>query len=228
MNTLNKIILTTAIQGLVWTAILFSYGIGIFAMAFPAQMASFYDTAGDSKLGAMYHGRVYDRKPSTQNLYYAFSKNVEAKNTKGIIKYGKIWFEKTDEWVRDDITDEVDEVLIASAQGNTVALGLVGNTDDYLRRGYIRALLARKQNTKAEKLLLDVIDTSAPDFVLNLARPSYALFEFPANYSNIEVLKTKWLAYYNAFIDEVTPDANPKAQFFKEHAMEMFNGAFND
>ena len=146
MTTLNKIILRTAVEGLVWTVIAFCYGLGIFAMCFPGSMAQFYDLAGNTKLSAMYYGRVYDRSSTNQNLFFALSKSIEAHNNNATIKYGNIWFfGSIDDSARNLLTSDVDDYLTEGlSQDSKEYKALTAyNTDFRLRRGYIVALMEK-------------------------------------------------------------------------------------
>ena len=141
MNQLNKIILKTAIEGLVWTAIGFSFGLGVFAMSFPGEMAKFYDTVGNRYLSSMYYGRVYDRDQTEGNLYYALSKAILAENDKNTIKYGAEFFKEGVD--RTAFTTAIDNKLFASSSPFKDDFREIYTTDGWLRDGYIRALTRR-------------------------------------------------------------------------------------
>jgi len=146
---MNKIILRTAIEGLVWTVVAFCYGMGIFSMCFPGTMAQFYDSVGNKDLSALYYGRIYDRTNTNENLYYALSKNILAHNDSSVVKYGDKWFAlETD--TRDKLASQIDAYLINSAVNDAEIQALeMYNTDFVLRRGYIVALINKGQKDKA-------------------------------------------------------------------------------
>jgi len=85
---MNKIVLLTTAKTCAVVIFCAIYGLGLFAFAFPAKMGDTFDAMGAKGLGAQYYGVVADRKPTTENLFYAFVKSVEAKNNKLIKKYG--------------------------------------------------------------------------------------------------------------------------------------------
>lgn len=240
VTVMNRIILTTAVQGLLWTAVAFCYGMGIFAMAFPGQMAKFYDTVGDRTLSALYYGRVYERNKTPENLYNALEKNILANKTGAIIKYGKIWFDGTD---RDDVINQVDKYLIERTDANypagiSVALdnmrafvmGRACNTDDRLRTGYIRALLSTNKTADfAEARRVFLWATDPVD--INLQRPSYAILEFGDKITT--ELKNAFTTYFVEFEDLFeqqegslqTPN-HYKPKYFVDNAMELFDAQY--
>jgi len=241
MRTLNKIILKTAVEGLVCTIIAFCYGMGVFAMAFPGQMAIFYDRVGDRTLAAMYHSRVYDRHGAPNQLYAALVKNILADNTCQTIKYGNKFFAPEFTTEREAIITAADAQLIeqATAQFPTAAASrelLIAkscNMDDFLRSGYIAALLKVGCRDTAAQILRDAIAT------LDLNRPCYAIFKFSvtdARHANDD-LAVLWFYYYyemekerNRKNDAGTLTANEEIKFvyFFNHAGEWFHDHFEE
>ena len=92
MNQLNKIILKTAIDGLVATIVVFCYGWGIFSAAFPNVMANFYDTVGNQRLSAMYYERSFQRTGDHQTLFLVLFYNIQLNNTDKVIQYGHVFY----------------------------------------------------------------------------------------------------------------------------------------
>ena len=149
MNALNKIILKTAVTGLVWTAVVFCYGLGIFAMSFPGMMASFYDTVGDKRLSTMYHERVYKRNPTPSNLYTILDKSIILKDHGRVIKYFDKFYDLPDYEARVVKIREYKEKR-ALKDGLTETLWeLACNEDNRLRFSYIDALIAKKRIPEA-------------------------------------------------------------------------------
>ena len=226
MTTLNKIILRTAVEGLVWTIVVFSYGLGIFAMSFPGVMANFYDTVGNRRLSAVYHSRVYQRNPSPENLFFAFSRNMDIRNDGRVIRYGIKFFDELDANERDRIVTDVDAHLVTRAGYNTLAIQTATNTEDRLRRGFIRALLNRGYDTRARSAFVSATA------VVNLERPSLAIMEFPRNVDS--VMRNHFLSYFNRFslafyhANDLSPATILRAQFFIDHAMLFFNYRFGE
>lgn len=223
VNALNKIILQTAVGGLVWTAVVFCYGMGIFAMIFPGTMASFYDTVGNKTLSAMYHGRVYQRDPADNTkLYTALEKAIAAKDDTKIIKYGTKFF-ALDAAVRNDLLDQVDTHLRLRAGADQLKLGRGCNEDDRLRCRYIQALL--KRNKDGDKTSADAILHEAISRPINLMRPSYAILEFDIITDD---QRTQFEKYYNDFVDEYNATTTPPviAQYFVLYGKKWFNEAF--
>lgn len=141
MSALNKIIFKTAVAGLVWTAAVFCYGLGIFAMCFPGAMASFYDTVGDKRLSAMYHERVYERNPTPDNLYMILNKSISFNDSNRIIKYFDKFYARKDYATRVAQIRE-DREKRATADGHTGTMWeLASNEDSRLRLAYINAFI---------------------------------------------------------------------------------------
>jgi tetratricopeptide (TPR) repeat protein len=217
--------------------VIFSYGLGFFAKAFPEQMAAFYDTVGNPQMAAMYHGRVYDKHKSPENLYYALSKSIDAQNNRAIIKYGDMWFASGYHYNRDRVTKSVDDYLmqtvVAQFNGDELAyvVGTVCNEDDRLRRKYIRALLETGSQENYEKAVNVFMAALIVD---NLQSPSYAILEFSADPTLDGVFETYYinfsLRFYDVYSAENT-DSSPlefyKPATFVEFAMDWFNDARN-
>jgi len=167
VSALNKIILKTAVAGLVWTAVVFCYGLGIFAMSFPGAMARFYDTVGDKPLGAMYHERVYKRNPTPENLYTTLDKFIQIKNHDKVIKYSEKMFKHKD---YDRTVNNINKFVRDHSKDVPFALELACNADNYLRCSYIEALLAKGRKPEANQVFEKAIST------IDVSRPSYAYF----------------------------------------------------
>ena len=159
MTAINKIIVRTAIDGLIGAVVVFCYGLGIFSMCFPGVMADFYDEVGNTKLSAMYYGRVYERTSTNENLYYALSKNILAHSDSAVIKYGNKWF-ALDPDIQTKLTSQVDVYLtkdLVDGSAEKTALEIF-NTDFVLRRGYVVALINKGEKGKAT----DFLDNHCP------------------------------------------------------------------
>jgi hypothetical protein len=208
MNTLNKIMLQTAVSGLIWTAVVFCYGVGIFAVVFPGAMADFYDSVGNKNLSAKYYEQVFKNNPSDKNLYNALSKFITSGNDKKIIKYGGKFF-AAESGVRTAVLDKVDEYLRSYAGNDTTALMHGCNEDNRLRCAYIRAILKRGgpgDFDKAKEIFSTAVDT------VDFYRPSYAVLEF-GRYIDGDI-ESKFREYYADFsaqyeeVDTVIPAAS--------------------
>ena len=167
VKTMSKIVLRTAIYSFIGTVAVFCYGLGIFSMCFPRSMADFYDSVGNTRLSAMYYGRIYERNKTNENLYFALSKNILAHSDSATIKYGDKWF-ALDEIVQKNLTEQVDAYLINDAlDEHEKDILTMYNTDFVLRRGYIVALINKGQTTKAKDFL-----NSCPEEVQEKLRDS--------------------------------------------------------
>jgi hypothetical protein len=218
VNTLNKIIITTALNGLLLTVGVFSFGLGIFAQVFPAEMAKFYDKVGDTHLAAMYYGKIYNSHKNPDNLFYAFTKSIDAKETKNIIKYGDLWF-ADNYYVRDAVVTRKDEYLIEDAAQsyekgklNQDAYKLViatsCNTDDRLRCKYVGALL--KCGTEISKQKAIALFESTINGEIKLNRPSFLYFEIKDILSGEQ--KTMFGNYFENYKAAYTAASNLSVQ----------------
>jgi hypothetical protein len=129
VNQLNKIILKTAAEGLVWIVVVFCYGMGVFSAIWPGTMAIFYDAVGNTNLSAMYYERSYQRTQSHETLFLVLFYNIQLDNTDKVIIYGDIFY--------NELTEEQRKAVLPNPNNE------IATTDDYLRHGYIRALIAR-------------------------------------------------------------------------------------
>ena len=222
VNQLNKIIFRTAIEGLVWTIVVFSFGLGVFSMAFPGAKANFYDTVGNHRLSAMYHSRVHARSATPENLFTAFDRNLVAGNSGAIIRYCTAFFVNLEPAERDRIITRVDAHLVQRAGECEITIAIATNTDDRLRRGFIRALLNSDapENTQiARQMFYDATQ------IVCHRRPSFAILEFPPT-PEFADLRTQFVQYFYAYIAhfgavESTPANAIRAQFFINHALEF-------
>jgi uncharacterized protein (UPF0332 family) len=247
MSTLNKIIMFTAIQGLIWTAAVFSYGLGIFAKAFPEQMASFYDTVGNPQLSAMYYGRIYNENKNPENLFLVLTKNIDAKDTNGIIKYGNLWFSNNAN-TREAIITQKDEYLIEGVTSRYTAgqlteneyraiIAQACNTDNRLRCSYVRALLesGTEKNLKKARTLFNNTISYTQASNIKLQRPSYLILEFSPETAT-ERQKEKYLQYITDYSlayglletnGELTENQKIIPQFFIEFARAWYDEKFS-
>jgi len=193
VNALNKIILRTAVEGFVWTMVVFCYGLGIFAMAFPSSMAAFYNAVDNRKLGAMYHERVYQRNPTAENLYLVLHSNTIHGNDAKIIKYGKKLFDETEAEEYKKVIDDVNRHLRARANGNYWELALGCNEDDRLRRAYIEALVRKGHIDVAREVFGIATDPEN----IKAESPSYAIFAL-GTAARLQD-KKRFKDYYNEF-----------------------------
>ena len=161
MSPLNKIILNTAIHGLVWTAVVFSYGLGLFAVIFPGTMAKFYDTVGDKRLSAMYYERVYDRNPSAKNLFFVLEKYISAGNYKKVIKYSEKLFNVDNaEYSNSEYQNYVALVSAhikeraSEEMDDDEFIEIISDIDGRLRCAYIEALINRNRESDAKDFFL--------------------------------------------------------------------------
>ena len=231
MTALNKIILKTAVSGLVWTAVLFSYGFGIFAFSFPRVMVDFMDVVGNTRLSAMYMERIYRRNPTPENLYFALDKFIIAQNNSKIIEFGKKLFDLEDEnpTIFNSIIDQINEFKKESAADFPLILMII-NEDNRLRTAYIQARLARGaagDKARATEILERVIDvdTLAPrDFL----RPSSAIFAFGADAP--PALRKIFEEYLDLFEAQFallgSTQIDPVAQLFNDTARTQYTNFF--
>ena len=224
MTTLNKIILKTAVAGLIWTAVVFSYGLGIFAICFPSVMTDFYVATGDKRLSALYSERSYKRNPNINNLYFALDKFILAKNNAKIIEYSEKLFENKETYY--SIVDQVSEFKRDRAAGDPITLGYLCNEDDRLRSSYIGALIKRGKVVdiiRAEEIFYEAITVGETFTNEQFLRPSYAIFEFGRDAS--AELRIAFEDYYWKFEAEYKGTPNDYAPKF--YVWNVYGFSFN-
>ena len=225
MTTLNKIILKTAVAGLIWTVVIFSYGLGIFAMCFPHAMAEFYDTVGNASLSAIYRERIYQRDPTDKNLYYALDKFILAENYDKIVEYSEKLFARPK---YNKLIDDINEFKEKRAGSDQLLLALACNEDNRLRCAYIKALLEKGKSVNrafAEAIFYENDSVTYSDINLFLSRPSYAILEFS---DPDETMLEKFSEYYQAYKDACDivysdiNDAPIKIKYFYNDEFNLF------
>ena len=226
MNALNKIIFKTAAEGLVAVAVVFCYGMGIFAFAFPGAMASFYDIAGNTRLSALYHTRVYNRSSTPQNLFNALHANIIAGNDSRTIELGERFFDTSFTTQREAILASEDARMVAGAGEGALAIGLGTNTDNRLRMGVVRAHIAQGNNAQAVQMFEDLAVTE-PNQV-NVSRPSTLILAFDINDTD---RNARFALYHASFVirfNELRATMSAvditRAEFFVYDPLELFYG----
>ncbi|MCL2228678.1 MAG: hypothetical protein FWC00_02485 [Firmicutes bacterium] len=222
-NVLNRIIIVTAAQGLLWTAVAFSYGLGMFAMMFPRQMANFFDNVGNQNLSAIYHTRIFDRTDSAEDLYLALARNISANRHGEVIRLSGIWFD-LDTTVRTGIVVQVDNFLIERANEQytgelrDMVIGFI-NTYDTIRRGYIASLFATNNITRANEVFAESVTG------VDLNRPSWTFENLPATaYDQRAMFRDYFERFETAFYEAQSTDV--RARFFVDNAMRFYNQRF--
>jgi len=195
MNSyLNRFILRTSIVGLVYTVVIFSFGLGIFAFAFPRTMANLFDATGNARLSAIYHTRIFDRNPNdTQQLYLALARNVDAGRDNEIIRLGKKFFLEISETSREQVITIVDNYIIANTSSPSIIA--LACPDNELRRAVIRTLLNNGDFANAKQIFSQISST----------RPSFAIFEFVGE-NRTRAIKDIFIAHYNAIYNKGVVD----------------------
>jgi hypothetical protein len=236
----NKLILKTAGITAYWAFIAVSAFAWIFSILFPFAYADFFDMTGNTSLYADYKLKTYEQSPTQKNLYYALSANIIADGkTNNVIKLGGKFFATGNDEHRKQIVTAADAHLVRAAGRDVNKLALA-NTDDFLRRGYIRALVSRGGATNVLEAKR-AFQTAIPEPLsaidpIDLLRPSFAILELP-NTPEYAEERSSFLLYYGAFVSlyGAHPDLQPttttnleyqKAKYFVTYALVFFNEKF--